>query len=348
MILVVNTDHSNAHVLKPTRFADENIWERKHIEEWIRKNPQILGEELLVVSIEFDQFDQSGERIDVLAVDGNGNLVVVELKRSSGGGSAELQAIRYAAMVSTMTLSLLAPHYVSYLRKYDNYIISDEEAMQRIRAFVTNPGFEDLTDTPRIILCAQDFGPELTSTVLWLNSFGLDITCVRITPHRDENRLIIVPAVIIPVPEAKSYTVRVREKQERVREVRTDRKEKTFPFLLRNGIVKEGDILYLRNNLPKHMTFKEDDSTYQAEVTGNLKQTEALKWKKDGQLYSSSSLANKILDQFHPGGKVPGGVNGNIYWTNADGISLWDLDGLYRGKMATQDDISEQIEREEQ
>lgn len=62
MILVINVDHSNAHVLKPTKFDKEDIWERKHIEEWNRKHPEIVRERLLVVSIELDWFDQIGDR----------------------------------------------------------------------------------------------------------------------------------------------------------------------------------------------------------------------------------------------------------------------------------------------
>lgn len=40
-----------------------------------------------------------------MGVDDNANLVVIELKRDDDGGHMELQAIRYAAMVSGMTFS---------------------------------------------------------------------------------------------------------------------------------------------------------------------------------------------------------------------------------------------------
>lgn len=43
----------------------------------------MLGEDLLVVSIEFDRFSNSSDRLDVLAMDRSGNLVVIELKRDS-------------------------------------------------------------------------------------------------------------------------------------------------------------------------------------------------------------------------------------------------------------------------
>ena len=74
-------------------FVDLNIWERQHIEEWVRTNPEMLGEDFLIVSIEFDRFSNSNDRLDALAVDRSGNLVVIELKRDPASGYADLQAI---------------------------------------------------------------------------------------------------------------------------------------------------------------------------------------------------------------------------------------------------------------
>ena len=54
------------------------------------------------------EFGERGEarttRIDLLCLSRDAGLVVVEIKRTQDGGHMELQAIRYAAMVSSMTL----------------------------------------------------------------------------------------------------------------------------------------------------------------------------------------------------------------------------------------------------
>jgi hypothetical protein len=56
--------------------------------------------------------------------------------------------------------------------------------------------------------------PEVTSCVLWLRSFGVDIACVEITPYRlPDNRIALVPRVIIPLPETKDYMVSAEEKE---------------------------------------------------------------------------------------------------------------------------------------
>lgn len=114
MILTVEKDRVSVNKVQPTTFTEHGIWERKHIQEWIRQHPNMLGEDLLIVSMEFDRFNGSADRLDLLALDRKGNLVVVELKRDAYAGYADLQAIRYAAMVSSMTMETLIPYYVAY------------------------------------------------------------------------------------------------------------------------------------------------------------------------------------------------------------------------------------------
>ena len=48
-------------------------------------------------------------------IDKAGNLVVIELKRDEDGAHMELQAIRYAAMVSTMTFERAVEVYAAHL-----------------------------------------------------------------------------------------------------------------------------------------------------------------------------------------------------------------------------------------
>ena len=67
--------------------------------------PAILGEELLIITSEYDRFDKTNERLDLLALDKDGNLVVIELKRDDSGKNVDLQAIKYAAYCSTLRLA---------------------------------------------------------------------------------------------------------------------------------------------------------------------------------------------------------------------------------------------------
>src|SRR5690606_21638779 len=86
-----------------TRFDAEGLRERADLQRLVRENISILEDGLMVVAEEFGEWMDSSRRIDLLCLDTDANLVVVELKRTNDGGHMELQAIRYAAMVSAMT-----------------------------------------------------------------------------------------------------------------------------------------------------------------------------------------------------------------------------------------------------
>lgn len=108
---------------------------------------------------------------------------------------ADQQAIRYAAFCSTMTLNQVIAAMVAFHK------CSDGEAAQKVLALLDADDLPKLNGQPRIILAAGSLDDEeLTSTVLWLRSFGVDITCVEMKPYRlpDSGTLVLVPRVIIP------------------------------------------------------------------------------------------------------------------------------------------------------
>ncbi|MDQ7788458.1 MAG: MmcB family DNA repair protein, partial [Clostridia bacterium] len=72
-------------------YSQLNLRERFDIQEWIAGKPEILGEPLLIISKEL--ILPSGRRLDLLAVDKDGALVVIELKRDNSGSDVEWQAI---------------------------------------------------------------------------------------------------------------------------------------------------------------------------------------------------------------------------------------------------------------
>ena len=208
MLFLVNAETKVASSIPTSSFVDLQLKERFDIQEWVLNSPAILGEELLVVSTEFDRFDRTSERLDVLAIDRKGKLVVIELKRTATGTAAELQALRYAAFCSTFSLEDIAELYSRHLLAREELVIPADEARDRIVDFVGNPSFHSLDDKPRIILAAQEFPAEITATVLWLRSFGVDVTCVRLTPYRLGDQLVMDSHVLIPLPETKDFLVR--------------------------------------------------------------------------------------------------------------------------------------------
>ncbi|CAN5551490.1 hypothetical protein BH24ACT21_BH24ACT21_00640 [soil metagenome] len=240
MIFVISDNLGEIERIEAGSFVSLDVWERTHIQEWVRRHPEILGEDLLIVSMEFDRFKGSRDRLDLLAVDRRGNLVVVELKRNSHADYADLQSIRYAAMVSTMTVEQLLPYYAEYHKTATGAAATEEELRSNIANFVELEEFEEFSSHPRIILCSEDFSQEISTTVLWLREFDLDIACVRFTPHcLEEDKIILVPEKIIPLRETEQYVVGIQEKEEKRQDATKGKVAATLEELLdradRNG-----------------------------------------------------------------------------------------------------------------
>lgn len=221
MLFLVDPLGKAAAPINVATFANLQFKERFDIQEWVLNTPTLLGEDLLVVSTEFDRFDRTAERLDVLAIDRKGKLVIIELKRTAVGTAAELQALRYAAFCSTFSLEDVADLFTRFLSSRGESGVSASEARDRILDFVGDPSFQALDDKPRIILAAQEFPPEITATVLWLRSFEVDLRCVRLTPYVVAGQLVVDSSVLIPLPETEAFQIR-RERKEIEQSPRSD------------------------------------------------------------------------------------------------------------------------------
>jgi len=206
--------------LSKTTFGAMQLHERRDLQRLLRENIEVIAPDTLVIAEEYGEWDDSRRRIDLLGIDRDANLVVIELKRTEDGGHMELQAIRYAAMVSTMTFDQAVDGFDRYLHQINRH---DADARAELLAFLEwdEPDHDQFAQEVKIVLASAEFSLELTTAVLWLNQRDLDIRCVRLQPYNLSGRVLVDVQQIIPPPEAAEYQVRVREKVRKEREART-------------------------------------------------------------------------------------------------------------------------------
>lgn len=224
-----NIANKELHALEKTTFTLEGLQERYDLQEAIKKNIDIIAPDCLVISEEFSYWEDSRRRIDLLAIDKQANLVVIELKRDETGAHMELQALRYAAMISTMSFAKACEYFQTYLKK-QNW---DADAKEKILEFVELDETElvDFGKDIRIILASSDFSKELTTTAIWLRDKGVDIRCIRLTPYRFNDDVLINAEQIIPVPELEEYQVKFREKRDE-QLISSQKKEKDYTWYI--------------------------------------------------------------------------------------------------------------------
>ena len=167
--------------LKETAFSSVNVHERRDLQRLLRENVEVIAPETLVISEEFGEWEDSRRRIDLLGIDKDANLVVIELKRTEDGGHMELQSIRYASMISTMTFDRAADVFGRYLTALGK---EEQDSRALMLDFLgwDEPDEDLFGQDVRIVLASAEFSKELTSSVLWLIDHTIDIRCVRLKP----------------------------------------------------------------------------------------------------------------------------------------------------------------------
>jgi len=254
-------EENNLMQIEKTTFLDAEIFERSHLQKAIKNNISVIASDCLVIAEEYSEWDSSKKRIDLLAIDKNANLVVIELKRTETGDHMELQAIRYASMVSTMTLDLAADIFSRYkqINGFPSY--DKDSALMEISNFVDIELDESsFADDVRIILVSPNFSKELTTSVMWMSERNINITCIRIQPYAFNGSILIDVQQIIPLPEIKDYQIKAQKKSEERREAKTTSQKDYSKFLFNGEILNKRNLAYeivrTRFNELSEKTFK--------------------------------------------------------------------------------------------
>lgn len=216
---LIDKDSNRIAPITQQKFSELGFKERDHLQEWLAHQPDALGEELLIIQKEFDGFDDTKERLDLLALDKNGNLVIIENKLDDSGRDVVWQALKYASYCASLSKLQVVDIYQDYLNKYRS-TKSDTPAVnasQAISEFLEIPELDEVKinigTSQRILFVAANFRKEVTSTALWLISQGLDIKCIKVTPFALDKQLLLNVEQIIPTPEAQEMMIGITAKE---------------------------------------------------------------------------------------------------------------------------------------
>ncbi|HAS39198.1 MAG TPA: hypothetical protein DCS93_01905 [Microscillaceae bacterium] len=211
-MFVINKAQNNIEKITECSFSELGFKEKEHLQEWLAGNPEAFDEELLIIQKEFDGFDDTKERLDLLALDKQGNLVVIENKLDDSGRDVTWQALKYTSYCSSLSKNQIKDIYQQYLQKYGQ---PQEDSVANITEFLEKEDFEEvqLNQDQRIVLVAGNYRKEVTSTVLWLlTKYKLKIQCFKATPYTFQEQTFLQMEQIIPVKEAEEYTIKMAEK----------------------------------------------------------------------------------------------------------------------------------------
>jgi hypothetical protein len=235
------------------------------LEEILRNSIDMIcddEESMLIVGQQVK--NEKNGRSDLTAIDNNGNIVLIEIKRDrkdiEGRKEAfEFQAIRYAASYATIESpdDLVKKVYAPYIEKYRSEfelseLTSFELGIRKLNEFLrVNEAEKSFNQKQKIILVASDFDEQTLSAVSWLNSNQVDMSCYKLTPYKVKDDIYLLKEKLLPVTNYEDYYVNLMDKSSSVSIKRskggTRRTLPKIDAMLEWGVVKEGDIIVAKD-----------------------------------------------------------------------------------------------------
>lgn len=210
-MFLIDKENNKLMKIVKTTFHDLGFKEREHLQEWIAKEPSCLDEELLIIQKEFDGFSGTNERLDLLALDQTGALVIIENKLDDAGKDVTWQALKYVSYCSTLSKTQIVAIYQDYLDKYENGAKAEDKLVE----FFDGQSIDEIelnNQDQRMILVAGNFRKEVTSTVMWMINHNISVKCFKATPYKHGDELLLDIEQIIPVKEAADYYIKMADK----------------------------------------------------------------------------------------------------------------------------------------
>lgn len=272
---------------------------------------------LMTIATEFSAWADSSRSLDILALDQNQSLVVIELKRDKDAAHAELQAIRYAAMLSVCTIENVIEIGWQHRKKSDPSI-TESKFKEELAQFL-GVGLSDveLGKVPKIILVSSGFSKEITTTVMWLNenfvsqaddARGFDIYCFEVGLYQVADDFGLYFDQVIPIPAAQDYLVKARKKSMVAEQAAEKRRQRTWVLLQEIGLLKPDVTEVYLKQLPSQKIVIVDETQQRALYLGEGR----YRWSFDGNDYASINAVMKALYDLH--GVSMGSIQAPAYW----------------------------------
>ncbi|MBC9935497.1 MULTISPECIES: hypothetical protein [unclassified Leucobacter] len=161
----------------PKQLSAATLPTENELHQFLRQDPSLLGTPLLVIGSEI--VTPYGKRLDLLAIDAEGNLHVLELKRDRTPREVVSQVLDYGSWVTTLPRDEIID-------------IAEKELEQPFEAaFEETFGIappDDLNGELRLTIIASSLDASSERIVTYLRGFGVPINAVFFTYLEDDDR----------------------------------------------------------------------------------------------------------------------------------------------------------------
>lgn len=172
------------------------------LETWLENDISLLSSDILIigrqVKTDYNTF------IDLLGIDGNGNLVIIELKCDRTPREVTAQALDYASWVKDLS-------YDRVKELADKYLVKQNSSLDKAFTLKFNQALpETLNEQHQILIVASQIDSSTERIIKYLSEYGLQINVVTFQYFRDSTgkefmarKFLMEPEIITNPPWIK-------------------------------------------------------------------------------------------------------------------------------------------------
>lgn len=318
----VNEETLSVEVANKVNFSEVGWTEPDEIEDMVANNLEkfvdVNGKEENLIVVGRQVSDESRGRNDIVALDGNGNIVLIEIKRDLKDSkrrreNIESQAVRYAAALAKIDSprELLSKMYSEYYSRFGKSSEDQEEGAARKKLYdfleTNDIEFEDINRTQRIVLFASGYSERALSSLAWLSKNGVNITVLKGSLFKHGGELMLDVKQLLPVVDEEEYFIDIPERDSSTTRSSSRSRKPRVGDMMEEGLLAEGDKLRIPTDgdHPDSVATLLDEN--HVEVDGEKRSTN--QWAKEVKGWDSVSIyrevehveSGKLLNQLRRG-----------------------------------------------
>jgi len=188
----------------PIRLKESSLDRENDLEEMICKDIDILNDQWLLMGRQVRT--AYNKKIDLLAIDKTGSLIIIELKKKRTAREVVAQALDYASWVQKLDSTAIADIFKRFSRDY----LSSEGILDQ--AFLNKFGYkldeEDLNSSHQIVIVATELDLSSERIVQYLSNSNVPLNVVFFRIFKDgDNRYLSRAWLIDPAETQERATV---------------------------------------------------------------------------------------------------------------------------------------------
>ncbi len=233
---------------KPEEIKEVTLDYEKNLEEIIYNDIRILNSQWLLIGRQI--ITDYNKYIDLLAIDKNGNLIIIELKRDKTPREVVAQALDYASWVKSIGSEKVATIYKDFDEKYLKRGKSFSQVFQD--AFNIELDESIVNQGHQIVIVASSFDESTERIVKYLSDSEIPINVIFFKVFSDNDTSYISRAWMIEPEETEDNSQNISSKEPWNREYYVsfgEGKRRNWADALKYGFISAGGGTWYSNTL---------------------------------------------------------------------------------------------------